>query len=314
MLFWGKIFGAFLGVIFIGSNLVGHLSGMILGVFLGHICDHFLVHYFDQHTDTRNNQKKQERQECFFYSTFSVMGHIAKTKKQVTKADIQVANVYLDEMHLQGENAIQSEYSLLNALQTAKHRIQEQTAFVVGKEIELLNALQTTKHRMQAHSAFSAGKEIDFSLAQTLSEFSTRASANRNLLQMFLCIQLKMAYTDGQLNSEKKEILYNIGEHFGFPRAELNRLLRMIEGQQDFYQDQQDQEEDSEDEFYKILGITKIASEKEIKRAYRKLMNQYHPDKLASKDLSDEMMKLTKEKAQYIQSAYEALSKAQGLK
>jgi DnaJ like chaperone protein len=314
MYLWGKIIGAFLGFMLIGSNIFGHSLGMLLGVFLGHVVDRILAYYFDQHTDTFNSQKKQERQECFFYSTFSVMGHIAKTKEQVTQADIQVANVYLDEMHLQGENATQSEYSLLNALQTAKYRMQQQTAFASGKENDLLNALQTTKHRMQAHSAFSAGKNNDFSLVNTLSAFSQMVSANRNLLQMFLGIQLKMAYTDGELNREKKEILYNIGEHFGFPRAELNRLLRMIEGQQNFYQEQDEYEHENDDESYKILGITKIASDKEIKRAYRKLMSQYHPDKLVSKDLSEEVMQLTKEKAQYVQSAYETLRRSKGLK
>ena len=32
-------------------------------------------------------------------------------------------------------------------------------------------------------------------------------------------------------------------------------------------------------DYYKILGINKAASEEEIKKAFRKLAHQYHPDK-----------------------------------
>ena len=57
----------------------------------------------------------------------------------------------------------------------------------------------------------------------------------------------------------------------------------------------------------KVLGIEESATDKEIKRAYRKLMSQNHPDKLASKGLPQEMMDLAKEKTQDIQKAYELL-------
>ena len=51
-----------------------------------------------------------------------------------------------------------------------------------------------------------------------------------------------------------------------------------------------------------------------MKRAYRKLMSQNHPDKLASKGLPEEMMELAKEKTQDIQKAYEVLRSSRGFK
>ena len=33
------------------------------------------------------------------------------------------------------------------------------------------------------------------------------------------------------------------------------------------------------EDFYQILGISKTASQDEIKKAYRKLSKKYHPDK-----------------------------------
>jgi len=268
MRIWGKILGGFFGFMF------GHIFGMLLGIWLGHRFDRATAANFNtQNGLFGNTVSSQERQKLFFDSTFSVMGHIAKAKGQVTQTDIQVASAYMDQMRLQGAS------------------------------------------RVRAQASFAAGKEADFPLQQTLTYFAQGVRGDHNLLQMFLGIQVQVAYSDGELHSKEKEILYSIAEHLGFSRFELDRLLQMIEGQQHFHQGQhRQQEETSEEDSYKVLAIDKSVSDKEIKRAYRKLMSQHHPDKLASKGLPEEMMILAKEKAQDIQRAYETLRKTRGFK
>ena len=268
MRIWGKILGGFFGFMF------GHVFGMLLGIWLGHRFDRATAINFNVQDGLFGNAvSSQERQRVFFDTTFSVMGHMAKAKGQVTQADIQVANAYMDQMRLQGES------------------------------------------RAQAQASFSLGKEADFPLKQKLTEFAQMVRGDRNVLQMFLGIQIQTAYSDGMLDSKEKEILYDIAQYLGFSRFELDRLLQMIEGQQHFHQRQQQQQQTAtEEDSYKVLGIEKSASDKEIKRAYRKLMSQHHPDKLASKGLPEEMMMMAKEKAQDIQSAYESLRKSRGFK
>ncbi|MFK8039293.1 MAG: DnaJ domain-containing protein [Crocinitomicaceae bacterium] len=63
---------------------------------------------------------------------------------------------------------------------------------------------------------------------------------------------------------------------------------------------------------YKILEITPQATEKEIKKAYRKLVVIYHPDKVAN--MGESYQKSAKEKFQKIQSAYEQIKAARGIK
>ena len=67
-------------------------------------------------------------------------------------------------------------------------------------------------------------------------------------------------------------------------------------------------------DYYEVLGVSKSASDIEIKRAYRKLMNEHHPDKLVAKGLPPEMMEVAKEKAQQIQAAYDLICKSKGWK
>jgi len=59
-----------------------------------------------------------------------------------------------------------------------------------------------------------------------------------------------------------------------------------------------------------VLGIDKTASDAEVKKAYRRLMSQHHPDKLIAKGLPEEMIKLATEKTQKIKAAYEQIKKS----
>jgi DnaJ like chaperone protein len=62
-------------------------------------------------------------------------------------------------------------------------------------------------------------------------------------------------------------------------------------------------------EAYEILGVAETASDAELKRAYRRLMSQHHPDKLVAKGLPEEMIRLATEKTQEIKQAYELVKK-----
>ena len=55
---------------------------------------------------------------------------------------------------------------------------------------------------------------------------------------------------------------------------------------------------------YEVLGISKGASQDEIKKAYRKLAKQYHPDNYVNNPLKD----LAEEKFKEINEAYEQLT------
>jgi len=60
---------------------------------------------------------------------------------------------------------------------------------------------------------------------------------------------------------------------------------------------------------YEILGLSKDATPFEVKQAYRRAINRYHPDRLATKDLSSSQLKKAIQKAYQIKEAYELIRK-----
>jgi DnaJ like chaperone protein len=56
------------------------------------------------------------------------------------------------------------------------------------------------------------------------------------------------------------------------------------------------------------------ASDADVKRAYRKLVSQYHPDKLVSRGLPEEMMEVAKTRVREINTAYDQIKAARGIK
>ena len=62
---------------------------------------------------------------------------------------------------------------------------------------------------------------------------------------------------------------------------------------------------------YAVLGLETNADMNTVKKAYRKLVSEYHPDKVVSKGLPDDFIKFAEEKFREINEAYETIQQAQ---
>ena len=63
---------------------------------------------------------------------------------------------------------------------------------------------------------------------------------------------------------------------------------------------------------YTVLGVSKDSTDMEIKKAYRKMANKYHPDKTAH--LGDDLKEISQEKFKSVSEAYNKIKKDRNIK
>lgn len=263
------------------GKFFGGAFGFLMGGPLGAILGAAVGHQFDTGMEKMdrggfNPGDLHRIQMAFFTATFSIMGRVSKADGQVTREEIDLAKRVMDEMRLSGEM------------------------------------------RQAAIKLFQQGKDSGFPLDDALNQFRIECHRRTNLLRMFLEIQIQAALADGAIDSEEETMLLHICGRLGISRFDYERIKLQIQAQQRFYNSgyQQQyrqaarQEKNHLEDAYGVLGLTSSSSEKEVKRAYRRLMSQHHPDKLVAKGLPEEMMTIAKEKTQRIRKAYETIQKA----
>ncbi len=163
--------------------------------------------------------------------------------------------------------------------------------------------------REAAKKLFNEGKAADFPLADVLAQFRREVHRRTTLIQMFLEIQLQAAWADGVLHPAEHDALVEICRHLGIPPAQLERLEEMLRAG---FGRGGGAAPDSLDDAYKLLGVEPSVDDAGLKRAYRRLMSQHHPDKLVAKGLPDEMIEDANEKTRQIKAAYELIKKSRG--
>lgn len=164
-------------------------------------------------------------------------------------------------------------------------------------------------HRQQAINLFKQGADPDFDLEQCLGQFMSVCGHTHNLKQTLLVYLIVMALSDGRIDAAEERLLLDIARHLGFDQEAFKHMLDMVLNQSHFAGGQASSA-GALDGAYKALGVSKENSDAEIKRAYRKLMSQYHPDKLMGQGLPEDMIAVATKQAQEVQLAYDLIEKS----
>ncbi|VAW70364.1 DnaJ-like protein DjlA [hydrothermal vent metagenome] len=164
-----------------------------------------------------------------------------------------------------------------------------------------------TAQRKAAIDLFNQGKQDDFPLDDVLQQFKSECHRRTHLLQMFLEILIATAFADNQLDQAEHTALLNIAGKIGFSSAQIEPLIEMRRAQQHSGQHSGQARQPSLSQAYTILGISADTSDPVLKKTYRRLMSQHHPDKLVAKGLPEEMIKLANQKTGEIKAAYEQI-------
>lgn len=170
----------------------------------------------------------------------------------------------------------------------------------------------TPEHRQQAIALFKRGAAPDFDIEAHLAKFNAVCGQTRDLKQMLLVYLIVMALADGHYHPDEEALLTRVAGRLGYGPQAFKQLLEMVLNQTHFAAGQA-KNENALSDAYKALGVSPESSDQEIKRAYRKLMSQYHPDKLMGQGMPEDMVKLATEQTKEIQLAYDLIKRSRDL-
>jgi len=120
-----------------------------------------------------------------------------------------------------------------------------------------------------------------------------------NIIDLMIDILLRVSTADGQISNEEETILLSATRIFNYSESDYERLKsRYVK---------------KTNKYYAVLKCDETASDEEIKKQYRKLATEYHPDKIEAKGLPEEFIKFANDKFSEIQEAYDIIKKERGI-
>lgn len=164
---------------------------------------------------------------------------------------------------------------------------------IMGQDLHLDPSSRDTAMQI-FNSALNSTESFDRFALQFYNEFFNQPQ----ILELMLEILMKVAVADGNLGRNEEALIIKAVHIFNFGDSRYQVLkTRYVK---------------DDERFYAVLGIHSGASIDEIKKAYRKQVSEYHPDKIAAKGLPEEFNKFAANKFREIQEAYENIRKAKG--
>ena len=174
---------------------------------------------------------------------------------------------------------------------------------------EVMGQMQlSAEQRKAAMALFNEGKRESFPLQDVLEQLRREIGPRHNLKRMFLEIQLYAAFADGRMHPRERSLLQQACDILRISQTEFKDLEEAIRAQ--FHHQSSRRTADagpSLKDAYALLNVKESASNAEVKKAYRRLLSQHHPDKLVSKGLPEEMMKIAADRTHEIRQAYEKI-------
>ena len=200
---------------------------------------------------------------------------------------------------------LETVFILMGKLAKADGHISQDEIDHVEQFIQKLG--MSAEHRQQAIALFKRGADANFDIEPSLKKFIAICGNTHNLKQMLLVYLIVMALADGQIHANEEIILKDVARHFGYDQAAFKQILDMVLNQSHFASGQTPTASRLDDA-YKALGVSKESRDHEIKRAYRKLISQYHPDKLIGQGVPEDMIDVATEQAKEVQVAYDLIT------
>jgi DnaJ like chaperone protein len=197
--------------------------------------------------------------------------------------------------------------ALVAKLAKADGKVDALEAQLVGIMFDDISAVfpQAQKTKQILKDIFNEEKDRTDNVEQIVSELARLIKRDKAKQQQFMGFLIQLAFVDGECSKNEEELLQDIAQTLEFDPNTYHAIFDKFEK---MMQNMQPQENISD--AYKLLGVNENDDMKTIKKAYKKLIRQYHPDIIASQGKSEAYMQEATAKTQEINRAYEMIEEA----
>ena len=260
------------------GRFIGAFVGFVFGSFIGAVIGFFVGGWFASAWRKFQQSETPEAlaaiQKNFFETSFTLIGYLAKADGRVSEEEIKQTEHLMAEMGLKAD------------------------------------------HKREAIRLFKIGSQANFQPDETLQNFKAICGHRPQLAKMLVVYLIHTALADGTLDDKEEAALKRVAEGLSFSAFAFEQMLRMLKAQGAFtggggqYSASGVSQADELANAYTALGMSADATDAELKKAYRKLMSEYHPDKLMGQGVPDDMIKAATERSQEVQTAYDVIKRS----
>jgi DnaJ like chaperone protein len=256
------------------GKVFGGVLGTLVAGPIGAAIGVALGHQFDRGLSESGDVPAGDLGQAFFESTFRVMGCVAKSDGRVSEANIEAARRIMAHMNL--------------------------------SEAQVQAAIRQ----------FTAGKQAGYDLDADVARLARLLGRRHDLRRVFMEIQMQAALGAG-LPGPARTSLWRVARGLGMSRvdmAQIEALLRVRHAGEQHQARTAGGRRRELEEAYSVLGATPATSDADLKKAYRRLMNAHHPDKLRARGMPESMLPVAEEKTREIRAAWDTVKAARGLR
>lgn len=188
-------------------------------------------------------------------------------------------------------------FSILGKLAKADGRITREEGDAVVSFLDRMHV--QGDQRQFAIRVFNEAKDSRYSADDFARQFAQMTVSQPDLRSSLLDMLFQIALADGEFHSQEEAMIASIASILGIAGSEFTSIRNRYIG--------------NAEHAYSVLGLTAAATDEEIRKAYRQLVQEYHPDRIVSQGMPDEFVEYATQRFQEIQSAWETLKTQRNL-
>lgn len=182
-------------------------------------------------------------------------------------------------------------FSILGKLAKADGQVSREEGEQIVSFLDQMNV--QGQQRSFAIRVFNEAKDSPYDVEDFARQFADFSRGRHDLRSSMMDMLFRIALADGEFHAAEESMIASVAQILGVSHQELQAIRERYVA--------------TSHHAYATLGISPDADDDEVKRAYRKLVQEHHPDRIVSEGMPEEFVEYATKRFQEIQDAWQTI-------